>query len=98
MRKLTPKSGSERVRRRLGRLLSTAGPILVVACPAAVLAQVAVNTARVTVSSGTFETVTTNNEAVDNDALLAVLAANADNAGPINGAKRGSQCPQRSEQ
>ena len=86
MRKLTPKSGSERVRRRLGRLLSTAGPILVVACPAAVLAQVAVNTARVTVSSGTFETVTTNNEAVDNDALLAVLAANADNAGPINGA------------
>ena len=86
MRKLTPKSGSERVRRRLGRLLSTAGPILVVACPAAVLAQVAVNTARVTVGSGTFETVTTNNQAVDNDALLAVLAANADNAGPVNGA------------
>ena len=86
MLKPTSKSGSERVRRRLGRLLSTAGPILVVACPAAVLAQVAVNTARVTVGSGTFETVATNNQAVDNDALLAVLAANADNAGPVNGA------------
>ena len=86
MPKPTSKNGSERVRRRLGRLLSTAGPILVVACPAAVLAQVAVNTARVTVGSGTFETVTTNNQAVDNDALLAVLAANADNAGPVNGA------------
>ena len=86
MPKPTSKNGSERVRRRLGRLLSTAGPILVVACPAAVLAQVAVNTARVTVGSGTFDTVTTNNQAVDNDALLAVLAANADNAGPVNGA------------
>jgi uncharacterized repeat protein (TIGR01451 family) len=71
-------------------LLSTAGPILFVSLPAAGLAQVAVNTARVALPSGTFEAITANNEAVDNDALLAVLVAGADSAGPINGAIGGN--------
>jgi len=75
---------------RLGRLLSTAAPILIVACPAAVFGQVAVNTARVVVGADTFESDTANNQAVDSDAVLAVLAANADLAGPVNSANGGN--------
>lgn len=63
----------------LGRLLSSAGTILIVAVPAAGLAQVAVNTARVALPAGTFEAVTSNNEATDSDALLAVIVAGNDN-------------------
>lgn len=74
------------MRKTVSRLLSTAGPILIVACPAAVLAQVAVNTARVTAPTGSFEAVLSNNESSDSDALLAVLAASNDSAGPVNGA------------
>ena len=78
------------MRTTMNRLLSTAGPILIIACPAAVLAQVAVNTARVAAPAGSFETVASNNEASDNDALLAVIAASNDSAGPVNGANGGS--------
>lgn len=90
MRKTSESPGTGRLRRNLGRLLSTAGPLLIVACPAAGLAQVAINTARVALPSGTFEANTANNEAVDNDALLAVLVAGTDSAGPINGANGGN--------
>ena len=78
----------ESARRRitLSRLLSTAGPILIVLCPVAVVAQVASNTARVAAPAGSFETTTANNVSVDNDALLAVIAASNDGAGPVNGA------------
>lgn len=84
----SPDSGG--IRKRLSRLLSTAGPIMIVACPAAVLAQVAVNTARVTAPVGSFEAVVSNNEATDSDALLAVVAASNDSAGPVNGANGAS--------
>ena len=77
---------SAKRRTALSRLLSTAGPILIVSCPVAVLAQVATNTARISVAAGTFETTTGNNESVDNDALFAVIAASNDGAGPVNGA------------
>ena len=70
----------------LSRLLSTAGPILIVLSPVAVVAQVASNTARVAAPAGSFETTTGNNVSVDNDALLAVIAASNDGAGPVNGA------------
>ena len=73
-------------RRAVGRLLSTAGPLLVAMAPWAVLAQSAVSTARVAAPTGTFESNVANNEALDSDPLLAVVAANADNAGPVNGA------------
>ena len=73
-------------RTTLSRLLSTAGPILIVLSPVAVVAQVASNTARVAAPAGSFETTTGNNVSVDNDALLAVIAANNDGAGPVNGA------------
>lgn len=78
------------MRKTVSRLLSTAGPIVLVAFPAAVLAQVAVNTARVAAPTGSFETILSNNEATDSDALLAVLAASNDSAGPVNGANGGS--------
>lgn len=89
---MTPAStnGSRWQSGRLGRLLSTVAPILIVACPAAVFGQVAVNTARVAVGADTFEADLTNNQAVESDAVLAVLAANADLAGPVNGANGGS--------
>ncbi len=74
------------------RLLATACPILVIACPAAVLGQAVVNTARVMAPAGVFEAATTNNEAVDNDSQLAVIVANPDSIGPINGAN-GSSAP-----
>jgi large repetitive protein len=74
------------MRKSAGRLLSTAGPILIIACPAAVLAQVVVNTARVAAPPGVFETAAANNEAKDSDPLLAAIAASNDNAGPVNGA------------
>ena len=74
------------MRKTVSRLLATAGPILIVSCPVAVVAQVAVNTARIAAPAGSFEAVTANNESVDNDALLAVLAASNDSAGPVNGA------------
>ena len=86
----TSTNGSRWQSGRLGRLLSTAAPILIVACPAAVFGQVAVNTARVAVGTGTFEADLTNNQAVDSDAALAVLAANADLAGPVNSANGGN--------
>ena len=79
----SPNSG--RVRKGLSGLLSTAGPILIVACPAAVLAQV-VNTARVAMPTGSFEAVTANNQTADNDTLLAVISAGNDSADPVNGA------------
>lgn len=78
------------MRKTVSRLLSTAGPILIVSCPVAVLAQVAVNTARIAAPAGSFEAVTSNNESIDNDALLAVLAASNDSAGPVNGANGAS--------
>lgn len=86
----TSTNGSRWQSGRLGRLLSTAAPILIVVCPAAVFGQVAVNTARVAVGTGTFEADLTNNQAVDSDAALAVLAANADLAGPVNSANGGN--------
>jgi large repetitive protein len=81
-----PPAGVARMRKTVSRLLSTAGPILIIACPAALLAQVAVNTARVTAPSDVFETKVSNNEANDSDSLLAVITASNDSAGPINGA------------
>lgn len=78
------------MRKTVSRLLSTAGPVVLVAIPATVLAQVAVNTARISTPAGSFETVLSNNEATDSDALLAVLAAGNDSAGPVNGANGGS--------
>jgi large repetitive protein len=78
------------MRKTVSRLLSTAGPILIVACPAAVLAQVAINTARVVAPASSFEALVSNNEASDSDALLAVLAASNDSTGPINGANGGT--------
>ena len=86
MKPETPTRKGAKMRTTISRLLSTAGPILIVSCPAAVLAQAVVNTARVTASAGSFEANTSNNQAVDNDTLLAVLAASNDTAGPINGA------------
>ena len=62
----------------MGRLLSTAGTILIVSCPAAVLAQVAVNTARVIMPAGTFEAITSNNQVSDSDTVLAVILAGND--------------------
>jgi large repetitive protein len=79
MRSNPPFRESARKRTTLNRLLSTAGTILIVSCPAAVLAQVATNTARVAAPVGTFEAVAGNNTAVDSDALLAVIAASNDN-------------------
>lgn len=78
------------MRKSVSRLLSTAGPILVISIPAAVVAQVAVNTATVTAPTGSFEANVSNNQATDNDTVLAVLAASNDSAGPINGANGGS--------
>lgn len=78
------------MRKSASRLLSTAGPILVISIPAAVVAQVAVNTATVTAPTGSFEANVSNNQAIDNDTVLAVLAASNDSAGPINGANGGS--------
>ena len=78
------------MRKTVSRLLSTAGPILIVAFPAMLVAQVVVNTARVAAPAGTFETVVSNNEANENDTLLAVLAASNDRVGPLNGAIGGS--------
>lgn len=78
------------MRKSLNRLLSTAGPVLIVAFPAAVVAQVAVNTARIVAPAGTFESVVSNNEASESDALLGVLAASNDSVGPVNGANGGS--------
>lgn len=78
------------MRKSVSRLLSTAGPILVISIPAAVVAQVAVNTATVTAPTGSFEANVSNNQAIDNDTVLAVLAASNDSAGPINGANGGS--------
>ena len=72
------------------RLLTTAAPIVIVAFPAAVLAQVAVNTAKIAAPTGSFETILSNNEATDSDALLAVLTASNDSAGPVNGANGGT--------
>jgi uncharacterized repeat protein (TIGR01451 family) len=89
---ITPasKNGSRWQSGRLGRLIYTAAPILIVACPAAVFGQVAVNTARVAVGADTFEIDLTNNQAVDSDAVLAVLAATDDLAGPVNSANGGN--------
>ncbi len=89
MPNLSP-TGVARIRKTVSRLLSTAGPILIVTFPAAVLAQVAVNTARVSAPAGSFETVVSNNDGSDSDALFAVLAATNDSIGPVNGANGGS--------
>lgn len=67
--------GSVKRRTTLSRLLSTAGPILIVACPAGVLAQVVSNTARISVPAGTNESSPANNESIDSDTLLAVIVA-----------------------
>jgi uncharacterized repeat protein (TIGR01451 family) len=80
---IVSRSGS--ARKTLIRLLSTAGPILALAFPGVALAQSAVNTARVTAPSGTFEIDTSNNESVDTDTVLAVLVATNDSATNING-------------
>ena len=85
-----PPTGVARMRKTVSRLLSTAGPILIATFPAALLAQVAVNTARVSAPAGSFETVLSNNDGSDSDALYAVVAASNDSAGPINGANGGS--------
>ena len=66
------------MRKRRSRLLAGVGPILIASFPAALLAQVAVNTAQVRAPAGTFETAPDNNIVVDSDALLAVLSASAD--------------------
>ncbi len=78
MRSYPPSWGSARKRIALSRLLSTVGPILIVASPAVVVAQVVTNTARVAAPTGTIEAVTSNNAAVDSDALLAVIVASND--------------------
>lgn len=78
------------MRKTVTRLLSTAGPILIVTFPAAVLAQVAVNTARVSAPAGSFEAVVSNNDGSDSDALFAVLTASNDSVGPVNGGNGGS--------
>lgn len=85
-----PPTGFARVRNSVSRLLSTAGPILAITVPAAVFAQVAVNTARIAAPAASFESVVSNNEASDSDALLAVIAASNDSSGPVNGAIGGS--------
>lgn len=66
------------MRKRHSRLLAGVGPILIASFPAALLAQVAVNTAQVREPAGTFDTAPDNNTAVDSDSLLAVLSASAD--------------------
>ena len=78
-------SQSGNLRKTLVRLLSTAGPVLAMTFPGVALAQTAVNTARVTAPSGTFEINTANNEATDTDTVLAVIVASNDNASGING-------------
>ena len=78
-------SRSGNLRKTLVRLLSTAGPILALTLPGAALAQTAVNTARVTAPSGTFEINSANNESTDTDTVLAVMVASNDNASGING-------------
>ena len=85
-----PPSGVARMRKTVSRLLSTAGPILAVSFPAAVLAQAVVNTARVAAPASSFETVVSNNEGSDSDTLLAVMAAGNDSVGPVNGANGGN--------
>jgi large repetitive protein len=90
MRKASESPGSGKVRKALSFLLASAGPILVVGLPAAVVAQSAINTARVTAPAALFEANTANNEVVDDDTLLAVLVASNDSAGPVNGANGGT--------
>ena len=67
-----------KVHRRPRRLLSGVAPFLIVSCPAMVLAQVAVNTARVAAPADAFETAPGDNEVTNSVALLAVLSAVAD--------------------
>ena len=76
---------TRKLRKSLVRLLATAGPIVAVSLPGAAMAQSAVNTARVTAPTGTFEINTANNEAVDSDTVLAVVVATNDSATGING-------------
>lgn len=90
MRQAAPLGRTTRLRRSFGRLLSTAGPILIAASPALVLAQVAVNTARVAAPSGMIDPIQGNNEAIENDAVLAAIAAGNDSVSGIGSASGGT--------
>ncbi len=85
MRSNPPIREVTRKRALLNRLLSTAGTILIVSCPAAVLAQVVTNAARVAAPVGSFDPIAGNNSAIDSDALLALIAASNDNYPGIRG-------------
>ena len=85
MKKNNIMSRNSNLRKTLVRLLSTAGPVIAITLPGAAMAQSAVNTARVTAPSGTFEINTANNESTDTDNVLAVIVASNDSATGING-------------
>ena len=85
MKKNNNMSRNSALRKNLVRLLSTAGPVVALSIPGAAYAQSAVNTARITAPSGTFEINPANNESVDTDTVLAVIVATNDNAAGING-------------
>ena len=71
MEKTNNMSHNISLRKALVRLLSTAGPVIAIALPGTAMAQSAVNTARITAPSGTFEINPANNESTDTDTVLA---------------------------
>ena len=85
MEKKNIMSRNSNLRKTLACLLSTAGSVLAISTPMSAFAQSAVNTARITAPSGTFEINPANNESVDTDTVLAVLVATNDSATGING-------------